>query len=56
MTELDISKPLARHIIEILGSYGTPPTRGIQYFNVGNRSLLAAIDEFYLSSYLQDCS
>ncbi|MCA9952536.1 MAG: DUF2791 family P-loop domain-containing protein [Anaerolineales bacterium] len=54
MTELDISKPLARHIIEILGSYGTPPTRGIQYFNVGNRSLLAAIDEFYLSSYLQD--
>ncbi len=54
MTELNISKPLARHIIEILGSYGTPPTRGIQYFNVGNRSLLAAIDEFYLSSYLQD--
>lgn len=54
MTELNISKPLARHVIEILGSYGTPPTRGIQYFNVGNRSLLAAIDEFYLSSYLQD--
>ena len=54
MSEIQISRPLARHIIEVLGSYGTPPTRGIQYFNVGNQSLLHAIDEFYLSSYLQD--
>jgi hypothetical protein len=54
MNQLDISQPLARYIIEILGSFGTPPTRGIQYFNVGNRSLLEAIDQFYLSSYLQD--
>lgn len=54
MTELDVSRPLARHIIEILGSFGTPPTRGIQYFNVGNQSLLDALDQFYLSSYLQD--
>ncbi|MBK6711507.1 MAG: DUF2791 family P-loop domain-containing protein [Chloroflexi bacterium] len=37
-----------------MGSFGTPPSRGIQHFNVGNQSLLDAIDEFYLSSYLQD--
>ncbi len=54
MADLTIKRPLARQIIEILGSFGTPPNRGIQYFNVGNRSLLEAIDEFYLSSYLQD--
>lgn len=51
---MDISRPLARHIIETLGSFGTPPARGVQYFNVGNQSLLDALDEFYLSSYLQD--
>jgi hypothetical protein len=50
----EISRPLARHIVEILGSFGTPPVRGVQYFNVGNQSLLDALDEFYLSSYLQD--
>jgi hypothetical protein len=51
---MDISRSLARKIIETLGSFGTPPTDGIQYFNVGNQSLLDALDEFYLSSYLQD--
>ncbi|MCP5098487.1 MAG: hypothetical protein GY943_23300 [Chloroflexi bacterium] len=54
MSDTNISRPLARYIIEILGSFGTPPTRGIQHFNVGNRSLLDALDTFYLSSYLQD--
>ncbi|MCA9929732.1 MAG: DUF2791 family P-loop domain-containing protein [Anaerolineales bacterium] len=54
MSEATISRPLARSIIEVLGSYGTPPARGIQHFNVGNHSLLDALDEFYLSSYLQD--
>lgn len=49
-----LSRPLARHIMETLGSFGTPPVRGIQYFNVGNQSILKALDEFYLSSYLQD--
>ncbi len=51
---MNISRPLARKIIETLGSFGTPPTDGIQHFNVGNKSLLDALDEFYLSSYLQD--
>ncbi|MCA9969253.1 MAG: DUF2791 family P-loop domain-containing protein, partial [Anaerolineales bacterium] len=54
MNDSSLSRPLARHIIETLGSFGTPPARGIQAFNVGNASLLDAIDEFYLSSYLQD--
>jgi BREX system ATP-binding protein BrxC/D len=54
MSELQIPRPLARKIIETLGSFGTPPTDGIQHFNVGNKSLLDALDEFYLSSYLQD--
>ena len=54
MSEPIVSRPLARHIIEILGSFGTPPTRGIQHFNAGNQSLLDALDEFYLSSYLQE--
>lgn len=54
MSETTITRSLARQIIEVLGSFGTPPTRGVQYFNTGNRSLLEAIEEFYLASYLQD--
>ncbi len=51
---MSLSPLLARQIIEVLGSSGTPPSRGVQYFNVGNQSLLDALDEYYLSSYLQD--
>ena len=51
---MSLTQSLARHIIEVLGSSGTPPSRGVQYFNVGNQSLLDALDEYYLSSYLQD--
>jgi hypothetical protein len=51
---MSLSPSLARHIIETLGAAGVPPERGVQHFNVGNRSLVEAIDEYYLSSYLQD--
>ncbi|NOX64043.1 MAG: hypothetical protein GXP42_19220 [Chloroflexi bacterium] len=51
---MSLSPSLARQIVEVLGSSGTPPPRGIQYFNVGNQSLLDALDEYYFSSYLQD--
>ena len=51
---MPLTQPLARQIIEVLGSSGTPPTKGVQYFNVGNTSLLEALDQYYLSSYLQD--
>jgi hypothetical protein len=51
---MPLTQPLARQIIEVLGSSGTPPSRGVQYFNAGNQSLLEALDQFYFSSYLQD--
>jgi hypothetical protein len=51
---MSISPLLARHIIENLGTSGTPPARGVQHFNVGNQSLLNALEEYYFSSYLQD--
>ncbi|MEZ4708330.1 MAG: DUF2791 family P-loop domain-containing protein [Caldilineaceae bacterium] len=51
---MTLTRPLARHIIEVLGSSGTPPSRGVQYFNVGNQSLLDALNDYYLGSYLQD--
>ncbi len=53
-TQPGLTQSLARSIIEVLGSSGTPPTRGIHYFNVGNHSILNALDGFYLSSYLQE--
>ena len=49
-----LTQSLARQIVEVLGSAGTPPVKGVQYFNAGNHSLLDALDQFYLSSYLQD--
>ncbi len=51
---MPLTQSLARHIMEPLGSAGTPPARGVQYYNVGNHSLLNALDEYYFSSYLQD--
>jgi len=50
----DLSPTLARAMLEVLGASGTPPARGVQHFNVGNRSLLGALDTYYFSSYLQD--
>lgn len=45
---------LARQIIETLGQSGTPVSKGVSYYNVGNESLLNAIDSHYLGSYLQE--
>jgi P-loop Domain of unknown function (DUF2791) len=45
---------LARQIIEVLGQSGTPLSKGVSYYNVGNQSLLNAIDTHYLGSYLAD--
>lgn len=45
---------LARQIIEVLGQSGTPVPKGVTYYNVGNESLLAALDRHYFSSYLAD--
>ena len=51
---MTIPRSVARRIIEVLGASGTPPIKGVQYFNVGNNSLLEALDEYYFASYLQD--
>ena len=45
---------LARQIIEVLGQSGTPLSKGVSYYNVGNESLLNTIDTHYLGSYLAD--
>src|SRR5690242_6067699 len=45
---------LARQIVEVLGQSGTPLSKGVSYYNVGNESLLNAIDSHYLGSYLAD--
>ena len=45
---------LARQIIDTLGQSGTPVSKGVSYYNVGNDSLLNAIDTHYLGSYLAD--
>ncbi len=45
---------LARQIIETLGQSGTPLSKGVSYYNVGNESLLTTIDTHYLGSYLAD--
>lgn len=45
---------LARQIIDVLGQSGTPLSKGVSYYNVGNESLLNALDSHYLGSYLAD--
>jgi hypothetical protein len=45
---------LARQIIETLGQSGTPFSKGVSFYNVGNESLLNAVDSHYLGSYLAD--
>lgn len=45
---------VARYIIEVLGQSGTPPVKGVSYYNVGNESLLNTLDNHYLSSYLAE--
>ncbi len=45
---------LARQIIDVLGQSGTPLSKGVSYYNVGNESLLNTMDSHYLGSYLAD--
>ncbi|MEP7287027.1 MAG: BREX system ATP-binding domain-containing protein [Chloroflexota bacterium] len=47
-------KRLATQIIEVLGQSGIPISKGVSYYNVGNESLLNAIDTHYLGSYLTE--
>ncbi len=45
---------LARQIVEVLGQSGTPPPRGVRFYNVGNQKLLDVMENQYLGSYLAD--
>ena len=52
MNQLD--KKSARRIIETVGSFGTPPEWGFQYFTVGLEEYLNLIDEEYLKTFIKD--
>ncbi len=55
MQNLDqLDTRLARQIVEVLGQSGTPPPRGVRFYNVGNEKLLSVIENQYLGSYLAD--
>src|SRR5260221_5433203 len=47
-------KRLATQIIQVLGQSGVPLSKGVSYYNVGNESMLNALDKHYLSSYLAE--
>ena len=49
-----ISPNIARKIIEIVGSQGTPPEYGFQYFTAGLDIYLDTIDEEYLKSFIKE--
>jgi len=52
-TSKDLSPIIARRIIEAVGSSGTPPEFGFQYFTAGLNVYLDVLYEDYLSSYIK---
>jgi hypothetical protein len=52
MHQLD--QKIARRIIETVGSYGTPPEWGFQYFTVGLDDYLGLIEEEYLKTFIKE--
>ena len=53
MNELDLDPKLAKVIIHKLGSSGTPPEVGVEYFNVGLEPYLNVIENEYLNDILK---
>jgi hypothetical protein len=49
----DLDQKLAKAIIHKLGSFGTPPEFGIEYFSVGVEQYLRVIEEEYLKGILK---
>jgi len=47
-----LTQPIARRIVETLGSNGTAPEVGVQYFTVGYERLLRAMEDEYLADYI----
>ncbi|MEO0088627.1 MAG: BREX system ATP-binding domain-containing protein, partial [candidate division WOR-3 bacterium] len=48
-----INKELAKAIVHKLGSYGTPPEFGLEYYTVGLEKYLEVIEEEYFKDYLK---
>ena len=44
----------ARHVIEVVGSTGTPPEWGFQFFSAGLDGYLRVIEEDYLRSFVKE--
>ena len=49
-----LTRKRARHIIEVVGSSGTPPEWGFQFFSAGLDPFLQVLDEDYLKSFIHD--
>lgn len=49
-----LTRPIARRIIETVGAYGAPPEWGFQLFSAGIEPYLRVLDGDYLGGYLQD--
>ena len=53
MNTKDLNPRLAKAIIHKLGSFGTPPEFGIEYFSVGVEQFLRVIEDEYLKDILR---
>ena len=49
-----LERKIARRIIETVGSFGTPPEWGFQYFTVGLEDYLNLIEEEYLKTFIKE--
>lgn len=49
---MTLTQAIARRIVETLGSNGTAPEVGVEYFTVGYDRLLRAIEEEYMADYI----
>jgi len=49
-----LTRKRARHIIEVVGSSGTPPEWGFQFFTAGLDPFLQVLEEDYLRTFIQD--
>src|SRR5947208_2375995 len=51
---MELSRPVARRIIETVGGPGQPPDYGFQYFSAGLAPYLNVIEKEYLTDFIRD--
>ncbi len=51
---MQLTSQIARRIIETVGSYGTPPEYGFQFFTAGLEPYLQILREEYLKTYIKE--